>query len=42
MSDAKASHPQRMWAEISSSAPHLLHQWWANFFRSGPKKNGGP
>jgi len=25
LSDAKASHTQRMWAEISSSAPHLLH-----------------
>jgi len=22
---AKASHSQRMWAEVSSSAPHLLH-----------------
>ena len=25
LSEAKASHSQRMWAEISSSAPHLLH-----------------
>jgi len=25
LSEAKASHPQRMWAEILSSAPHLLH-----------------
>jgi hypothetical protein len=24
MSEAKASHSQRMWAEVSSSAPHLL------------------
>jgi hypothetical protein len=23
--DAKASHRQRMWAEVSSSAPHFLH-----------------
>ena len=23
--EAKASHSQRMWAEVSSSAPHLLH-----------------
>jgi len=25
LSEAKASHWQRMWAEVSSSAPHLLH-----------------
>jgi hypothetical protein len=25
LSDAKASHSQRMWAEVSSSALHLLH-----------------
>jgi len=25
LSVAKASHSQRMWAEVSSSAPHLLH-----------------
>jgi hypothetical protein len=25
LSQAKASHSQRMWAEVSSSAPHLLH-----------------
>jgi len=25
MSEAKASYSQRMWAEVSSSAPHLLH-----------------
>ena len=25
LSEAKASHSQRMWAEVSSSAPHLLH-----------------
>jgi len=25
LSEAKASHLQRMWAEVSSSAPHLLH-----------------
>jgi hypothetical protein len=25
LSDAKASHSQRMWAEVSSSIPHLLH-----------------
>ena len=24
--EAKASHSQRMWAEVSSSAPHLLHK----------------
>ena len=24
-SEANASHSQRMWAEVSSSAPHLLH-----------------
>jgi len=23
--EVKASHSQRMWAEVSSSAPHLLH-----------------
>jgi len=23
--EAKASHSQSMWAEVSSSAPHLLH-----------------
>jgi len=26
MSEAKVSHSQRMWAEVSSSAPHLLHK----------------
>jgi len=26
LSEAKASHSQRMWAEVSSSAPHLLHR----------------
>jgi len=25
LSEAKTSHSQRMWAEVSSSAPHLLH-----------------
>ena len=25
VSDAKASHSQRMWTEVSSSAPHFLH-----------------
>jgi hypothetical protein len=25
LSEAKDSHSQRMWAEVSSSAPHLLH-----------------
>jgi len=25
LSEARASHSQRMWAEVSSSAPHLLH-----------------
>jgi len=25
LSEAKASHSQRMWAEVSSSVPHLLH-----------------
>jgi hypothetical protein len=25
LSEAKASHPQSMWFEVSSSAPHLLH-----------------
>jgi hypothetical protein len=25
LSEAKTSHWQRMWAEVSSSAPHLLH-----------------
>jgi hypothetical protein len=25
LSEAKASHSQRMWAEVSSSAPHLRH-----------------
>jgi len=25
LSEAKASHSQRMWAEVSSCAPHLLH-----------------
>jgi len=25
MCEAKALHSQRMWAEVSSSAPHLLH-----------------
>jgi len=25
LSDAKASRSQRMWSEVSSSAPHLLH-----------------
>jgi len=27
LSEAKASHSQRMWAEVSSSALHLLHNW---------------
>jgi hypothetical protein len=26
LSEAKATHSQRMWAEVSSSAPHLLHK----------------
>jgi hypothetical protein len=26
LSEAKASHLQRMWAEVSSSTPHLLHK----------------
>jgi hypothetical protein len=26
LSEAKASHSQRVWAEVSSSAPHLLHK----------------
>jgi hypothetical protein len=26
LSEAKASHLQRMWAEVSSSAQHLLHK----------------
>ena len=25
LSEAKASHSHRMWAEVSSSAPHLLY-----------------
>jgi hypothetical protein len=25
LSEAKASHRQRMWTEVSSSAPHFLH-----------------
>jgi len=25
LSEAKASHSQRMWAQVSSSAPRLLH-----------------
>jgi len=25
LTEAKVSHSQRMWAEVSSSAPHLLH-----------------
>jgi hypothetical protein len=25
LSEAKASHLKRIWAEVSSSAPHLLH-----------------
>ena len=25
LSEARTSHSQRMWAEVSSSAPHLLH-----------------
>jgi hypothetical protein len=25
LSEAKSSHSQRMWAEVSSSAPHLLY-----------------
>jgi hypothetical protein len=25
LSEAKASHSQRMWAEVSSSAVHLVH-----------------
>jgi hypothetical protein len=27
LSEAKASHSHRVWAEVSSSAPHLLHSW---------------
>ena len=30
LSEAKASHPQRIWAEVSSSAPHLLHSGLSN------------
>jgi len=30
MSEAKTSHSQRMWAEVSSSAPHLLHSGLSN------------
>jgi hypothetical protein len=26
LSEAKLSHPQRMWAEVSSSSPHLRHK----------------
>jgi len=26
LSEAKASHSHGMWAEVSSSAPHLLHE----------------
>jgi len=26
LSEAKASHSQRMWAKVSSSAPHLLQK----------------
>jgi len=26
LSEAKDSHSQRMWAKVSSSAPHLLHK----------------
>ena len=26
MCDAKSSHPHRLWAEVSSSAAHLLHK----------------
>jgi len=26
LSEAKASHSQRMWAKVSSAAPHLLHK----------------
>jgi len=26
LSEAKAPHAQTMWAEFSSSAPHLLHK----------------
>jgi hypothetical protein len=40
LSETKASHSQRMWAEVSSSAPHLLHNGlsdspirWKCFFR---------
>jgi len=25
VSEAKASHSQRLWAEVSSSAPYLIH-----------------
>jgi len=28
--EAKASHSQRMWVEVSSSAPHLLHSGLSN------------
>ena len=30
LSKAKASHSQRMWAEVPSSAPHLLHSGLSN------------
>jgi dsRNA-specific ribonuclease len=26
LSEARASHSQRVWAEVSSPAPHLLHK----------------
>jgi len=26
LSEAKASHSQRMWAEVSSFTPHILHK----------------
>ena len=34
LSEAKASHSQRMWAEVSSLIPHLLH----NGLYSSPRK----
>jgi len=30
LSEAKASHSHRMWAEVSFSAPHLLHNGMSN------------
>ena len=36
VSEAKASHSQRMWAEVSSFTPHLLH----NGLSSSPSPQG--